>query len=392
LYGFADRVARRVSDTRRQQFLREMLVGLVVGGHVHLSKIARAAGCGFTNVHAAEKRLSRHLKSPHWDTATLSKLLLSWSAEMVQEDSLIVADLTEVTKCYSRHLEGLGRVRDAREAKERIVPGYVLWEAYVRVGRWQLFPLVIEPLRTYSGAASSENAEILRHWQRIMRVTEGRGTWVLDRGFDRRELLEPMLKWQMAFVVRQRGDRHIVTRDGREVSVRQRAQEVEEQGGAQPWPSRGWVYSEPVFLPELPEEELLLVVFWRVVHHEPLMLLVSPRARRAGRTGWWYVQAYRRRWGVEDANRGIKQRFHLEHFLVRSWRSLCRLICLVALAFFWLNLWGEEEYARLREAFLHHPWRLPKTVTYLFDWLATQIGLFLHPKPKFLANGYFDTG
>jgi hypothetical protein len=27
----------------------------------------------------------------------------------------------------------------------------------------------------------------------------------------------------------------------------------------------------------------------------------------------------------------------------------------------------------------------------LFDWLATQIGRFLHPKPKILPIGYFDT-
>lgn len=281
LYAFANRVARQVSDTRRQQFLREMIVGLVVGRHVHLSKIARAAGCGLTNVHAAEKRLSRHLKSEHWDTAAISDLLLSGSAARVHEDSLIVADLTEITKSYSHHLEGLGRVRDASDPKPRIVPGYVLFEAYVRVGGWQLFPLLIEPLRTYRGAAISENAEILRHLQRIIGVTKGCGTWVLDRGFDRRELLEPMLGWKMAFVVRQRGDRHIVTRDGREVSVRERAREVDEQGCAERWPSQGWVYSEPVFLPNLAEEELLLVLFWRVKQREPLMLLVSPRARRA---------------------------------------------------------------------------------------------------------------
>ena len=73
LLGFANRVARQVSDTRRQQFLRKMIVGLVVGGHVHLSKIARAAGCGLTNVHAAEKRLSRHLKSEGCDTVALSE-------------------------------------------------------------------------------------------------------------------------------------------------------------------------------------------------------------------------------------------------------------------------------------------------------------------------------
>jgi len=98
---------RRVSETRRQQFLRELIVGLVVG-HVHLSKIARAAGCGSTNVHAAEQRVSRHLKSDPWDMAAISELLLSGSAEKVHEDSLTVADVTEVAKSYSHHVEKLG--------------------------------------------------------------------------------------------------------------------------------------------------------------------------------------------------------------------------------------------------------------------------------------------
>ena len=29
---------------------------------------------------------------------------------------------------------------------------------------------------------------------------------------------------------------------------------------------------------------------------------------------------------------------------------------------------------------------------YLFDWLATQISRFLHPRPKILPFDYFDTG
>ncbi len=86
--------------------------------------------------------------------------------------------------------------------------------------------------------------------------------------------------------------------------------------------------------------------------------------------------------GVEDATRGVKQHFHLESFLVRSWRSIRRLLWLVAWAFFWLNLWGEERFGRLREALLHHPWRLSKEVTYLFDWIAQMIHQLLHPRPK----------
>lgn len=40
-----------------------MIVGLVIGGHVHRTKIARAVGSGRRNVHAVQKRLSRHLES-----------------------------------------------------------------------------------------------------------------------------------------------------------------------------------------------------------------------------------------------------------------------------------------------------------------------------------------
>jgi len=369
-----------------------MIVGLVIGGHVHLTKVARAIGSGMDNIHAAEKRLSRNLDSEHWSMRPISEKLLRDSAAMVSEGSLIVADLTDIAKYYARHLEGLGRVRDGSDPEKRTAPGYVVFEAYTRVGRWQLFPLVIDLLRTYSGAPTSENEEILAYFWQIHQATEGRGTWVLDRGFDRRELLVPMLRMPMAFIVRQRGDRHVVTLGGRMISVEQRVAEALRRERPARWPVDGWVYTEPVTLPESPHEELLLVAHWRLPDSNPLMLLVSPRARRAGRTGKWFLKGYRRRWGAEDAARGIKQCFNLEAFLVHSWRSIRRTIWFVALAFFWLNLWGNEGYERLCDAFMDHPWRLPKAVTYLFDWLATQIARFLHPKPKISLRGYFNTG
>jgi len=392
LYGFGRRVASRVRDSRRQRFIEEMIAGLVIGGHTHLTKIARAIGSGTSNVHAAEKRLSRHLDSEHWTMRPIIDGLLEDSAAMVSEATLIVGDLTDIAKYYARYLEGLGRVRDASDPEKRTAPGYVLFEAYARVGRWQLFPLAIEPLCTYSGAPTSENEEILAHFARIHAATGGRGTWVWDRGGDRRELLVPMLRTQMAFIVRQRGDREIITAGGRRISEERLAAEIYQRRRPSRWPLRGWTWVESVTIPETPQHEMLLVFFWRFPGDAPLILLVSPRARRAGRTGEWFVKAYRRRWGVEDATRGIKQQFHLEAFLVRSWRSIRRLICLVAIAFFWLNLWGEDRYHNLCEAFVCHPWRLPKEVTYLFDWLATQIGRFLHPKPQIALFGQFDTG
>jgi len=381
LYTFARRLARPFSDSRRRAFLEDIIPGMLISGHVHLTKVARAISPGDADIHGVEKRLSRHLGSEHWDMSPLAEELLASSAGTVTDDTLLTADLSDLNKQYARKLEGLGRVHDGSDPDKRIVAGYVFFEAYVRVGKWQLFPLLVEPLKTYSGAPTSENAEILQHVGRIHQATGGRGTWLLDRGFDRDELMLPWLNKRLAFVIRQRGDRHVRLADGQLLAETAVAAQLHPPAWPRRWPKRGYTTCQEVWLPEAPEQALLLVVHWRRPNAEPLLLLVSPAARRPGRRAEWFVKAYGRRWGVEDATWGLKQRLHLEEFLVRSWRSIRRLLWLAAWVFYWLNLWGEDRFKRLREAVLNHPWRLPKEVTYLFDWIALQIGRLLHPRP-----------
>lgn len=386
LSTFAAGVARPFTDSRRRRFVTEMITGLVAGGHVHLTKVARATHRGEANIHGAQKRLGGHLQSEHWNSAPLAAELLRRSAAMVTDDTLIPADTTDLAKYYARRLEGLGRVHDGSDPDGRTAPGYCIFQAFVRVGTWQLFPLVVEPLKVYAGAATGENRELLDHMLRVHEATGKKGTWVLDRGFDRRELFGPLVRNAVAFVVRQRGDRTVRTADGRELSVDAL---VIEQACPCPrrWPHGGVSVTIEVWLPEVGPNPFLLVIGWRVPKSErPLVLLVSPKARRSGRTGKWYVRAYHRRWGVEDATRGIKQQFCVEAFLVRSWVSIRRLLWLVAWAFFWLNLWGADSFERLRAALMDHPWRLRKVVTYLFDWIATMLRELLHPHPKVPIN------
>lgn len=393
LYGFAKKLASAFSDSRRGQFVQDMIVGLAIGGHVHLSKIARAVSSGDANIHAVEKRLSRHLASEHWQMTPIADNLLEWSAAMVGADTILTADLTDMAKPYARVLQGLGKVHDGSQPGKPIVSGYAVFEAYVRVGPWQMFPLIVEPMKAYTGAPTSENAEILGHLRRVDQATGGKGTWVLDRGFDRDELMLPLLKKAVAFVVRQRGDRHVCLADGQLQAVRQVADSLHPVAWPRYWwRRRGQTRCQAVWLPEAPDQELWLVVHWARPKGEPLMLLVSPAARRPARRAEWFVKAYRRRWGVEDATWGIKQRFHLESFLVRSWLAIRRLLVLVAVVFFWLNQWGEDRFQPLRQALLQHPWRLPKEVNYLFDWIASQIGHLLHPRPRFSVVPSWNTG
>ena len=290
LYRFAAQVARPFSDSRRRTFLEEMVVGLVASGHVHLTAIARGSSHGASHIHAIEKRLSGHLASEHWDMSPVADQLLKSSAAMVTQDTLLVADTTDLAKPHARHLEGLGRVHDGSDPHGRITPGYCIFEAFVRVGRWQLFPLLVEPLKTYAGAPTTENIEILDHILRCHEAVNRQGTWVLDRGFDRRELYRLLVRNEVAFVVRQRGDRHVRTADGKVLTIDEL---VAQQRCPQRrhWPKSGVAIAIEVWLPEVADQPFLLVIGWKVPKSEqPLVLLVSPAARKPARTARWSVR------------------------------------------------------------------------------------------------------
>ena len=57
LSTFARGIARPFTDSRRRNFITDMLSGLVAAGHVHLTAVARGISRGAGNIHATEKRL-----------------------------------------------------------------------------------------------------------------------------------------------------------------------------------------------------------------------------------------------------------------------------------------------------------------------------------------------
>jgi hypothetical protein len=65
----------------------------------------------------------------------------------------------------------------------------------------------------------SENAEILAMIDQVNHPLAGRGIWTMDRGGDRKKLLEPLLDKGLRFVIRSTGKRAVIDRRGRTRSV-----------------------------------------------------------------------------------------------------------------------------------------------------------------------------
>jgi hypothetical protein len=79
------------------------------------------------------------------------------------------------------------------------------------VGSSEITPLVHKLYSQKAKGFVSENQEMIDAVRKVCRATDGRGIFVFDRGGDRKELFDELLRdVGQRFIVRQRGDRHLL--------------------------------------------------------------------------------------------------------------------------------------------------------------------------------------
>lgn len=319
------------------RFVEEMLYGIQARGSVRLSEVARSLD-ETISVKKTINRLSRNLGKPEL-AQEISDAVLTQGASRIKKDTLLIVDPTDITKKYARKMECLAKVRDASQ-KEQGLGYWVDTVVGASNGSSEIIPLVH---RLYSQEAEdfvSENHELLDAMGRVYQATEGRGIFVIDRGGDRRRLYEEMLKQKSPyrFIIRQRGDRHVLYKKKPMETLRlaqvcktpYAATVVKEKDGKEKIYSVEFGYA-PVCLPEHPDVPLWLVVV-KGFGRKPLMVLTTQPMRRNRAVVWRVVRAYLTRWRVEDTIRFIKQSYNLEDIRVLTYDRLKNMAALVLAA------------------------------------------------------------
>ena len=204
--------------------------------------------------------------------------------------------------------------------KKNIGKGYWLCEVVgCEVGSNEITPLAQELWSQEAPDFISENDQVLSIVERVREATEKRGIIVYDRGGDRRNLLLPWTKDDSCrYMVRQRGDRHLLYRGTKTeclelaLSCKTPYAETlvkEKEGGEEVYQIEfGFL---PVRLPEYPARPLWLVVV-KGFGKEPLMVLTNEPMRRSRKVLWRVVNAYITRWRVEETIRFIKRRLKFQ--------------------------------------------------------------------------------
>jgi len=338
---FAGRLSEGLSKPRKR-FVREMLYGIQAAKDVKVSNIARTLNESIRLI-KTENRLCRELASEDLTERVNGRLCWEGSGR-VSDTTVLAVDLGDISKPHARKMEHLARVRDGSTGQ--LSDGYWLCEVVAAdVEGDSVTPLYGELYSHVAEDFKSENAQILKAIDAVSRATEKRGIFVIDRGGDRRNILIPLIDRTLRFVVRQKGDRHIIMGSGKKRSVAEAARwcqtttkptvEVEREGYRVKRELR--LGSLQVRFPDRPEEPMWLVVI-RGFSETPILLLtnVAPMTERAYPT--WIAELYLTRWKCEEAYRFIKQSYQLEDIRVRRYVALRNLYVLVHATFYFVSI------------------------------------------------------
>jgi len=267
---------------------------------------------------------------------------------------VLCLDLSDIRKEYAKKMEYLAPVHDGSTGE--VHAGYWLCDVTgADVNGTEIVPLYQKLYSAEAAEFTSENAEILAAIDLVRTQTQGRGIWTVDRGGDRKTLLEPLLDRQERFVIRSTGRRLVMDRKnvkrsvaelGAKCRLRHTARVVKIQDGQEK------IYdlhygAEPIRLVGRDEQLYLVVVAGFGV--EPILLLTNTLAgARDSQSLWWIAQIYLTRWKIEETFRFIKQSYNLEDIRVTKYQRLKNLVVLVtAAAYFAATFLGQKMKLRI---------------------------------------------
>ena len=334
-------ILSRGLDKTARRFVQEAIYGILASESVMLTEIGRQLESR-VSLKKTEERFSRQLIKPGiWNC--IQNSILSLAKERIKEKTLLILDPSDLKKQYAEKMEYLAQVRDGSDGGA-IVDGY--WTNQVvatEIDSNEITPLYYSLYSQKSPDFESENREIIKAFNQVGKAVQNRGIWVIDRGADRDDLYESLLKNKRDFIIRLVGSRDLVYEDkalrslwlayacrlpyensiiriidGKEVRFNLRY---------------GFM---PVYLPELKNPLTMVVI--KGFSDKPMLLLTSLKVGSNEKDLWFIISAYLKRWSIEETIRFIKQTYDLENIRVLKYVRLKNMMALLLAVFYFVAI------------------------------------------------------
>lgn len=324
-----------VADRPRKRFLRQIVGAILLSGSLVVTELAWWISDSCTDRFHRVKRLLHHLVCPRGHMDAMVEAYRRHMATYVEPDTPIVIDLTDLAKPRARRMQYLRLVRDGSE--DKLVHGYLCVEVYAHLKHKRILPLALDSFSIDDPAVGSQNLQITRTMTAVHQSLDGRGIWIADRGFDAINLYETWFSLNGHFVVRQRGDRCVITQNGVRI-IQSDLLEHLRHHRAQTGDKSDIVFTS-VTLPDR-QERLYLVASWRRRTEAPMILMTTLMVQDR-QQALQILRYYKKRWACEEASQFLKSRVGFERFRIRRYEAIRRLgiLAMFAMAFLtWILL------------------------------------------------------
>lgn len=329
----------------KKKFVEDITRGMYISKSIHLNGIARSLNESISPKKTSE-RLSYNIGKPELYFELETNYLSSLKHKIKNYD-YIIYDGSDIQKKHAKNMEGIKFVRDgsrsSNKGKSTFGNGYH-WDNYMAVNDNGVLPLVSD---IYSTALDkdfekSENYKILSTIGRIREYTESKSVLVIDRGGDRRVLVEKFIEMNQNFIIRQKGNRHLFLNDkllplktiSRKIKLCKEFK-IERTVKNKKTINVFDVGATQVFMPDSYLKSKINTPLW----------LISSKGRGKGYS--WFLayidtidkyeamdivmKGYAQRWKIEEFHRQVKQDYNLEHIILKRYSAIRNMGIIIAI-------------------------------------------------------------
>jgi len=336
ILSFADDISTGLTKPEKKA-VTEILFGMLIRKTCLVTELSR----GINEPAKFKKvldRLTRHLSKDDLGNRLQSNYLQKVKRH-IKENTLICVDYTAIVKDYAQAQDNLCKVYDSR-TKTTETGFWQMEVSAVDTDRKKYLPLYSRLHSQEDEEFTSENTETYKTLDALRDAFGSKGIYLFDRGFDRGKIFEKLLGLKVNFIVRLKGNRHLLYgKKGRKKSVEKLAESLRCQvreivklrrKGKKVVTTMDYG-SRQVSLPEFPGVKLNLVVI-KNKHGEVKAMFLTNLPCGSRKNLNKVVNGYFLRWSVEEMIRFRKQEFDLENIRLRKWTRLQNMTTLALIS------------------------------------------------------------
>ena len=376
-------------------FITDMFVGMLKHNSVILSDIVRQTGN--INIKKGVERLERNLDS--FDN--IENVLMSNYIQMVKpyinNRHLYFVDRGDIVKKDNTKFENKGFVLDGSDS-HNVKQGYQINEIATIDNDNQPISLVSELRSSKDNDYNSDNDLWISHMNYVHSIY-GKGTFIMDRGYDGAILMEKVLEIGSDFIIRAKSlDRKIYV-NGEKTTISDIAKHMK---GKYSYVSKEYdklkVSYKPVVIKSKEAKNLSKKILTIVVVkgfalddrtlNEAYMVLLTSRTISGKAQALQVVRDYALRWKIEENFKYKKQQFEIEKMKVRRYKRIQALNTLLTYVMFFSNVINLKAIGKtirkiknqIRDKILFWLYRISDGIKEIISFFSNELIVKLYPK------------